>query len=310
MESINLDAEIPELQQHSSVLKFLKNNPAYWNLIVGFICINVFIFIALFVKGNSNYLQNTPFEDSLLSTEYKVSSSVFLASSVPMVLDLTMDLVFDKIKQKSLNYCVGRLSIAIITILAGVQFVLQAFSIHRFQAYQDVSASFWFSLTLFGAIVLYALLFSLCEAKPDICTVRQSTCIAFISSFTGFFRFYSLIIDQSIIATSFVIDYILFFFVLGVLIVWIYKSCIGYKSWTTDDCIFNIYLSIYSILFIAAYFNFFVDQIANQTFWVTSASYVTKDNNIAQTLFFFAVVVNIISMIPSRVALKVLNNSY
>lgn len=252
---------------------------------------------SLLHKQKNDLLDESAFESSLSSIEFKISAVTFLMNSIPIFLDLCMDL-YSGVDEKLFHFTVGRSLITSAAILSGFQFATQSFSLYIFQVYSDKASSFLFSSGCFGIILCNSLLFCVCQANSKICTVTQTTAISILSSMTMVLRFYGLIVNNSLVRVSYLLDYILLFSVPLIFFYWLYHLFTYQKKWTTDSYSCFLYLTVLALFYIAGYFNVFA--FSHERFG-KSSNFKSNTSEI-ESIFFFSFIMILLAMVPARIA--------
>ena len=161
------------------------------NLIVPGTIVFILTFMCLF---NNKF--NTSFEDSELgrsiaSNDFRLSSSVYLTSSIPLVIDTVLDSFnpFPSVKAKWLWF--GRLVLSFTCLFAGLQFQFISTPIGCLVNCSLTNPALKFSLTLYGlrSIVTGSLMFCLSALNPKVFPLKLTSSVTVVVSLTMLIRF-------------------------------------------------------------------------------------------------------------------------
>lgn len=258
------------------------------------------MFVISFAEDPLSKWDRTVFESSLKSTEFKISTVTFLMNSVPILIDLCMDL-YSGVDEKLFHFTVGRTLITIAAVLCGSQFASQSFSLDTFQVFTDDTSSFLFTIACFNIILSNSILFCICQANPKICTVLQTTGVGIVTSLTFLVRYYCLLANSHLVHLSYFFAYVLLFSIPFVIMYWLYLLFMK-KKWNTDNYSCILYLSVLIIFYTATYFNIFSRQFEAGRFGSSAGSNAKSNTRVFLAIYFFSFIMILLAMVPVRIA--------
>lgn len=263
-------------------------------------CINLvlplFSFICL-IPGVIHPRDSQPIHESLSSIQFCSSSITLLASSIPIIIDLLLELLFNERSRKFKYIWIPRAMIGLITILTAAQFVLQSYSIN---IYQQTMPSFLFTLTCFKITLSCSLNYCLSISYPAIFSPFQTNMTSIFFCIGLIIRYYCLIdaftINITILSLIYVSNTISFMFIT----LWIYKLI--QATWSVNvlrDA--GIVASCFYL--IAAIISYFLSLF----FWTNAfdrsgnLSLMSRNSTMAVILIYASIIL-MIAIVPGRIS--------
>ena len=135
---------------------------AYWNLIFG--KIGLLVLFTLTLKRSSHSKESSVLENEIFqSSQVHYSGIVLLAISLPLLLDVALNLYSQNLFKNNNGILIGRACYTVSTILFGSQLTLQYDILHIFPSYE---ISFWFLLGSYRIAFLSTIMFFISITDP------------------------------------------------------------------------------------------------------------------------------------------------
>lgn len=281
---------------------FLSKNP-YTIYCCIFITILLLLFIqyTLTIELDPSHL--SLLKDSVTSCQFKSSSTTLVASSVPMIIDLILDIMYSNQQSlrnpKFIAARIGRATICISGLTIGV--IWSLFPLH-FEGFKSLPAYYLFTVSCLRAILGISMWYLLNIANSDLFTFKQTLYLSLYTSFGTSSQYIAIMYDSvgsyNLISSIFSYGYLLSYLV--IYCAWMSKLFRTRDKWTNDNskCLFYTIMSFFIVF--SMYFNEIADIISMNEF-------ANRFNNSGSELlaidtYAFAVTVILISIVPGRIA--------
>jgi hypothetical protein len=256
--------------------------PPFYNLIITAIFVLIYQIPGILQQQN---FDDSEIERSIESSMFKTSIVVLIFSSLPLILDLSMDFT-SYLKSGVGTYdLLGRLIFSLTTLITGIRLLTK----HDHDFFSTLKIIFSFRTILYGC-----LMFCLCVSKPKLFTPVLTTTATTLMGFDLVLQYlafgkYDLL---------FVISYALSYILLGCLLLSIYwklKKMWRKKSFSPNNYSSIFYLSIYLMLLCASYLAG-AFGIANRSFLCLSPF------QLSTVTYVYALSAILLTIVPGRIA--------
>ena len=278
--------------------EFLSIERGHWNLII--VGITVFAMIVYTLIGyNFKNLEDAPVSMAILSFQAQSSNSIFMVSTIPSVLSTALDYpdFFNPIKWK--RYTFGRLPVAIVGLLVGIQFFAIAETPNIFSLTSSRAESYLLSLSCLKVVLTGSLVYIPATIKPSIFSGKVTSLFTLIVCAFVSIGTYTPGSSPAFHQFSGILNYIFLALIICILIHWVIQLTKLARNMDVGDfiCISCIFICLVGLF--GSYVNVFLA-------WSTGARVIDfstiTSQEFAITNYCYTFVFIMLAIAPGRIA--------
>ena len=206
---------------------------------------------------NDSILNESPAHDAILSSECQLSYGILLVSTLPSVIDTTLDYANFFNERKWRKYIFGRVPLVLTGLLVSVQFFVIADTPSIFGLTSNRAASYLFSLSCLRLVFTGSMMLILTSIKPTVFTGRVTSLFTLFICFFIVIRTYLPGSGAAFHQFSADLNYVFVVVVVATLLYWLLKLAACTSAMTVSEYICLLYLLIYYVSLFGSYINIF-----------------------------------------------------
>ena len=204
-----------------------------------------------------NFRDEAQLTKAIVSHQAETSNIFFLCSTIPFMLDTVLDYykLFDQSRRK--RYVFGKIPIAIVGLLVGVQFIVISDTSSIFGITNSVAVSYIYTISCFRIVFTGSMMFVLTCASPAIFSGRMTSLFTLIVSTFIAMKMYTPGSNAAFQQFSIIINIIFFILIIGILFNWIYQLAKVIRCLTASDYTSVLMLFTFLVGLLGSYISVF-----------------------------------------------------
>ena len=280
------------------LVDILSIEKGHWNLII--VGITVLAMIVYTLSGyNFKNLDDAPVGVAILSLQAQSSNGIFMVSTIPSVLSTALDYpdFFNPIKWK--RYTFGRVPVAIVGFLVGIQFFVIADTPSIFALTSSRVESYLLSLSSLKVVLTGSLVYIPATIKPSIFSGKVTSLFTFIVCAFVSIGTYTPGSGDAFHQFSGILNYIFLILIICILIHWVIQLTKLARHMDVGDfiCISCIFICLVGLF--GSYINVFMA-------WSTGAHMIDFSTITSQELaiinYCYTFMYIMLAIAPGRIA--------
>jgi hypothetical protein len=269
----------------------MEFHPALYNIMVAAATISLCHISESYKK---TVLGDCALRQSIETVDFKISSVVLMFSSLPMIVDLVMDLNTKFMSSNECYHFLGRLISTVTMCITAEQL-----STRNILSSNNFS-SILLSIFTFRMSIGSSLMFCLCVAKPTVFTPVYTTTVTTLLCITSFIRFQALGTDGTLHMVGNIFAYCKLLYITITLISLTSGMVRKSTIWMVDDYTSIFYLCVYLILLFSIHSPSFSKLFSYERFDVNILDLDPHESS--TVLYMYSLTAVLLTIVPGRIA--------